>query len=33
VNKKGILEEEIWNTSGESFSKWFRKLNKECSVE
>ena len=33
VNKKGILEEEIWNTSRESFSKWFRKLNEECSVE
>ena len=33
MNKKGILEEEIWNTSRESFSKWFRKLNEECSVE
>ena len=30
---KVIKKEIVWDTSKESFSSWFRNLNKECSVE
>ena len=33
LNNKGIEKEKIWDTSRELFSKWFKDLNKECSIE
>jgi len=31
LDKFGIKKEQTWDTTKEAFSKWFKKLNKECS--